>query len=167
MYGTDWSMIESRSPNLNWLRRLRRALGSERGSNLIEMSVIATFVFMLLGGIVDFGSAYSQYIIITNASREGARQYSHLPCKSDNRSGVKSTVVGAALSESTGLVTAKDITLSPDPTSICPAAGGAVAVTVDVTYHPQFASLLGLNQIPLQARTSMVFYGNDLPPGVN
>jgi hypothetical protein len=46
---------------------------SERGSNLVEMALIAPVLLIILFGIADAGRAFSGYITMTNAVREGAR----------------------------------------------------------------------------------------------
>ncbi len=61
-----------------WLHR------NEKGQDLIEFAVSALVLLMLLAGIADFGGAFQQHIIVTNAAREGARKASRLPCLSIN-----------------------------------------------------------------------------------
>ena len=45
---------------------------SERGSSLVEMALIAQVLLIILFGIADVGRAFSGYITMTNAVREGA-----------------------------------------------------------------------------------------------
>ena len=52
---------------------IRQILQKERGQSVVEMALVATLLLSLVGGVVDFGSAFHHYIIITNAAREGAR----------------------------------------------------------------------------------------------
>jgi Flp pilus assembly protein TadG len=45
----------------------------EKGGALIEFSIIAPLLFVILFGIVEFGLVLYNQAVITNASREGAR----------------------------------------------------------------------------------------------
>ena len=57
------------------MRKLRR---HERGATLLEGAVTALLFFSLILGVIEFGRAYNQYQVMTNAAREGAR-YSVAP----------------------------------------------------------------------------------------
>jgi Flp pilus assembly protein TadG len=143
-----------------WLAVLRQ----ESGANVIEMAFIAMFMFVLVAGIVDLGGAFQNYIIVINSSREGARLYARLPCTSTNRAAVKSAVVTAARGEAANSnvsVPAGNVTLSPDPSSACPAAGGTVRVTVQVNYQTLMGKFWGATSFPIRSQTSMMFYGTD------
>jgi Flp pilus assembly protein TadG len=45
----------------------------ERGSALLEFGLLATVLFMLIFGIIDFGRALFAYHFVANAAREGTR----------------------------------------------------------------------------------------------
>lgn len=143
-----------------WLVHLR----DEQGSNLIEFAFIAMFMIGLVAGIVDFGGAFQNYMILVNASREGARAYSRMPCKADNRAGLRSAVVGAVIREAAStnvVVSTGEVTVSPDPSDNCPAGGAPVRVTVQHTYFSILGQFVGFDTLPISASTSMVFYGTD------
>lgn len=55
---------------------LTRKLGQQKGQSLVETAVILPVVLLLVMGIIDFGLIFNNYILITNASREGARKAS-------------------------------------------------------------------------------------------
>ncbi len=55
------------------LRGLNRKIKSEKGASSIEFALILPILIMLMVGIFEFGMAYSNYIAITHAAREGAR----------------------------------------------------------------------------------------------
>ena len=141
--------------------------GKERGSNLIEMAMIATILMTLAAGAIDLGGAYQNYIILLNASREGARQYSRMPCKFDNRTGLKNAITASAIQEveesnMEDLISASNIQLSPDPvSSTCPDAGDPINVTVEYRYPTSIARMIGIDEIPLRAMTSMVHFGEE------
>ena len=51
-----------------------RLLKNERGAALIETAVTIPIVLLISVGIFEFGRAYQTWQVLTNASREGARQ---------------------------------------------------------------------------------------------
>ncbi len=51
----------------------RRWLSSERGQSMVEFALVLPMVLVMLCAIVDMGRAYSAWVTITNAAREGAR----------------------------------------------------------------------------------------------
>lgn len=51
----------------------QRIRSRERGQSMVELALIMPLVLVLLFAIVDFGRAYSAWVTITNAAREGAR----------------------------------------------------------------------------------------------
>ena len=53
------------------LRRLRR--GPMSGQALAEMALILPILLLLVFGLIEFGTAWRDYQVITNAAREGAR----------------------------------------------------------------------------------------------
>ena len=167
MYAIASSTTESRSserlPERGWRAWLAH-LRNEEGSNLIEFAFIGMFMIGLVAGTVDMGGAFQRYMILVNASREGARAYSKLPCKSDNRTGLKNAIVSAVVQEAAGtnvLITVGEVTLSPNPSGGCPADGAPIRVTVRHNYTTILGQLVGFSNLPIQASTSMVFYGND------
>ena len=46
---------------------------SERGSQLIEFSLVLPLLLLVVLGIMDFGLLFQRYEAVTNAAREGAR----------------------------------------------------------------------------------------------
>jgi Flp pilus assembly protein TadG len=53
--------------------RARRARRSEEGVELVEFAIVATLLFLLVFGIIDFGWAFSQNLDVKHATRETAR----------------------------------------------------------------------------------------------
>lgn len=153
------------------VERWRTAARQEAGANVLEMAFVAMFIFILIAGIVDLGGAYHSYIIAINGSREGARLYARLPCTgSTDRAGMKNDIIsaarcGAANSKANcltnSIVPAGNVTLSPNLSSACPAAGSTVSVAVQVDYRTTMGQFWGATTFPIRARTSMMFYGTD------
>src|SRR5437588_12417952 len=50
-----------------------RGRGSERGASAVEFAIIASLLFMVLFGTIQFGIAYNRYQGLNAAAREGAR----------------------------------------------------------------------------------------------
>ena len=144
---------------------LDKFIGDEHGANLIEMALVTMLLLIIMAGAADVGRAFNNYIIITNAAREGARTAARLPCKDDNRPQLRAAIVGAVLREATDsgvILVGGDVTIAPDPVGTgCAAAGAPVSVTVDYRTPTVMGGILGMNQIPMQSAVQMVFFGND------
>lgn len=50
-----------------------RFLKNERGQAMVELALVLPILLVLFMGIIEFGRVYHSYLVITNASREGAR----------------------------------------------------------------------------------------------
>lgn len=55
---------------------IKNRKSGSRGQSLVETAIIIPVVLLLVLGIIDFGLIFNNYILITNASREGARKAS-------------------------------------------------------------------------------------------
>ena len=131
------------------LRLIRR---SERGASLIETALVLPLLLLLVGGIVDFGFAFNNYITITNAAREGARYASRFPNDADG-------ILNAAKQEATNfgvILTDDELTISPDPPG---GAGTTITVTIEHDYEPLLGGIIRINPITISAGTSMIVYG--------
>lgn len=53
--------------------KIIRFIKSEKGASVVEFAIILPILVMLVFGIFEFGVAYSKYIALTHAAREGAR----------------------------------------------------------------------------------------------
>ncbi|NLK86476.1 MAG: pilus assembly protein [Clostridiaceae bacterium] len=45
----------------------------DKGQSLVETALILPVLLLLLTGIIDFGLLFNSYLVVSNASREGAR----------------------------------------------------------------------------------------------
>ena len=54
-------------------RRQRPGFRDQRGQALAEFAIVVPLLLVLLVGIVEFGSAWRSYQVLTNTAREGAR----------------------------------------------------------------------------------------------
>ncbi len=48
-------------------------LKKNKGQSLVEMAFILPIILLVVMGIVEFGRIFNTYLVLTNASREGAR----------------------------------------------------------------------------------------------
>lgn len=52
---------------------MHRLVHSDRGQTLVETAIVLPVVVLILFGILDAGRIFSTWVVVTNASREGAR----------------------------------------------------------------------------------------------
>ena len=157
----------NRTAGCRMLRRMQwTLLGSrdEQGASILEMAFVTVFFFIFIAGIVDLGGAFQHYIIAINASREGARTYARLPCMTANKTALRTAIINSAVGEAarSGLtLLAKNVTITPDPATSCPARGAQVYVTVQDDFDTMMGVFWDATSFPIRARTSMMFYGAD------
>lgn len=53
---------------------LKQKRSSARGQSLVESAIVLPFLVLIIMAIIEFGLLLNNYILITNASREGARK---------------------------------------------------------------------------------------------
>ncbi len=97
---------------------------NKKGQALVEFALILPILFMIVFGIVEFGRVFNAYVIVSNASREGARQAAVGKGDSEVRTKVKDV--------------ASSLSIVDDDIGIDPAKGSREygdQVTVDVNYN--------------------------------
>jgi hypothetical protein len=127
----------------------------ERGANLVELALVVTLLLLLLAGAADVGRAFHSYIIITNASREGARFASHFPHLYD---GIRLQTRMEAANSGVTLVDS-GIIIDPDGGAV-PAPGEPIRVTVEYDFQTILSGMLG-ETITLRSSTQMIVFGLD------
>lgn len=116
--------------------RRRRALGNDRGAELIELAIVLPLLLLVFAAIIDFGFLFQRYEVLVNAAREGARLG---VLEGYTQTDVDARV--AAYLQSAGL------TVTGDPTDVAYSnvslPGGRLVrvVTVTVTYPAEFLNL--------------------------
>ncbi|TCS83337.1 TadE/TadG family type IV pilus assembly protein [Tepidibacillus fermentans] len=55
------------------IKRLRKRIKGEEGQSLVEFTLVIPILLLLLLGIIEFGHIFYAYLLIENASRDGAR----------------------------------------------------------------------------------------------
>jgi len=126
----------------------------EQGASLVEFALVALLLILLLAGVVDLGRAFHSYIVITNASREGARYGSHFP-------GHAAGIVAAVQQEAAGngmTLTADNVQVTvPNPAH----SGDTIRVEVSFDFDTFMGGILGMNTITMRRATEMVVFGLD------
>lgn len=128
-------------------------LPEERGANLVEMALVTGLLLLLLMGVADFGRAFNNYIIITNAAREGARyasRYPHLPDQ------IRAATIREAADSGVTLA-GGDITI----VGLNAGPGSPIEVRVEYQFPTIMGGLIGLEDLTLRSRTQMVIFGGD------
>jgi Flp pilus assembly protein TadG len=128
---------------------------SGRGQGVVEMALALFILAFLLLGIVDFGRAFHHYIVVTNASREGARIAARLPDPDDDPDEFVPAVEEATKSEASN----SNVDLTPPGASITivgtRTSGDPISVSVTYTYTTIIGGLIGLPEFPMRAATEM------------
>jgi Flp pilus assembly protein TadG len=103
--------------------RLRRRLGGERGTALIETAITLPLLLLVAVGIFEFGRAFQTWQVLTNAAREGAR-LAAMPGSSDTavKARVQSYLTSGQLTNTPSIVL--------NPTSTVSIGGGQLSVPV-------------------------------------
>lgn len=55
------------------MRTINQYVRSNRGQTVVEFALILPVVLLLLGGMLEFGRVFHDYLVVTAAAREGAR----------------------------------------------------------------------------------------------
>jgi hypothetical protein len=117
-----------------------RGLRSERGVSTVEFALVAPLLFLLLIGILDLARGVNAYVVVSNATREGAYYAMLRPtaAPSDIASAVRAR--SAPLNDSQITVTASyydGATFQPWPSAGIPAsspAPSAIPIRITVSY---------------------------------
>jgi Flp pilus assembly pilin Flp len=127
----------------------------ERGANLVETAAVMTLLLLLLAGASDVGRAVHSDIIITKATREGARFASHFPHFYDGirlQAKMEATNSGVTLADG-------DIIIDSEGGAI-PGPGEPIRVTIQYDFQTILSGMLG-ETITLQSSTQMIVFGLD------
>lgn len=123
-----------------------KIIRQEKGQALLEMALILPVLLLILGGIMEFGRIFHADLVITGASREGARA----AVVGEPHETVRDKVLAAAPSLDEGEL---NVSLSPQDYS------RGDMLTVTVSYHVDlvvpFISALLPDPFPVQAATTM------------
>ena len=101
--------------------------GRERGAAAVEMALVLPVLVLVIFGIVDYGRLLNAQIMMTEASREGARSAAF---------GQDSTAVTTRVNDAAPTLglTASDITITPCPSPSSATDDARVVVTYGFTF---------------------------------
>ncbi len=128
--------------------RISQKLLSRKGQSAVETALILPIIIIIITGIIDFGLTFNNYLIINNASREGARNAAVGASDSQIVSNIKD--MASTLDQSK-----LKITIVPDGSTR--KAGNEVTITVEYDNDlitPVIGSLVG-KTLHLKAKTVM------------
>lgn len=120
----------------------------EKGQSVVETAIILPVLLLILTGIIDFGMLLSDYMLIVNASREGAR-YAAV--------GYSDTRIEEIVGGLTGTLDSSKMTISVYPAESLRKKGDEVEVKICYD-HSLFTPLVNLflpDPINLQSKTVM------------
>jgi Flp pilus assembly protein TadG len=121
----------------------------EQGQNLVEFALSLVVLLVIFLGIFDLGRAFTSYIVIANAAREGAWYGSMHPADSN---GIVSHV--AAEAQGSGItLTAANVAISSSQVS-----GTPLSVTVHYDFTLFSFVVPGKHTIRLQYAAKMVIF---------
>lgn len=127
---------------------IKKLLSGRRGQALVETALMLPILILILMGIVEFGRILNAYLIITNASREGAR------CAVVHSTDVE---IQSAVNNLTSTLNQSDVTLTITPDFVNRTSGSSVTVTVDYSINiitPLMRAIIP-NPYPINSTTVM------------
>lgn len=134
-WGDDFMLI-------NWLRN------ENKGQSMVETALVLPIIVLILMGIIDFGFLFNNYLIIDNASREGARTAVI---------GSTDSVITTTVSNMTSSLVSAKLKTTINPSGASRTKGSQVTVTVEYDYSlitPVIGAIVP-NPVHLKAITVM------------
>ena len=129
------------------MRKIRTILKKRRGQAMVEFALILPVFILILLGIMEFGLVFHQYLVVTAASREGAR----VAALGGTDAETRTIVNNSAASVNTG-----QLTTTITPTVRVKGQTVSVQVTNPVTIRtPLIAQAFPQNPFPVSGTTVM------------
>lgn len=121
---------------------------NKKGQSIVEMALILPLIIILFMGMVEFSRIFGSYLLVTHASREGARMASIGKTDAEIRTNVTSKVNILNVSELQIILTPEDdARVTGDDVRVC------VKYKLDI-YAPVISSIVS-NPFEMQADTYM------------
>jgi Flp pilus assembly protein TadG len=117
------------------VRLCRRSTRDEGGQAAVELALVLPFLLMMLIGIVEFGRAWNQHQVITDAARETARR----ACLSDEITEAVAKKVANDAMAAAG-IDYRRATIDID--GLDEDTGSIVTVSIDLRYRFTFFAVL-------------------------
>src|SRR5688572_5807913 len=136
---------------MTWLRRWWRE-PEQAGQSLIEFAITLPLLLLLVVGTVDLGAGFKTYIVLTNASREGARSISIFPSdQAQARARIRAEASTVGLTDDLLAENSYTVTFSPGGPYV---AGDKVTVSVNYGYELLFGAITGIPDIEITASST-------------
>jgi Flp pilus assembly protein TadG len=101
------------------------------GASVVEFAIVAPVFFLLVFGMIEYGRLVMVQQVLTNATREGARQ---AVLDGKETAEVKQVVVDYLHSSSISSADVDDVTVTPDPPKSA-GSGDPVTVSVSISFN--------------------------------
>ena len=132
---------------MTMFRTLKLMCSKDRGAALVETAMVLLLVLLLIAGMADLGRAFNEYIVIGEASREGARYGSMNP---SDAVGIRAAAVQMAANN--GVTVADgDIAIA----GLGGQSGQPIRVTVAHQFPTIMGGIIGFESIPMSCSTEM------------
>jgi Flp pilus assembly protein TadG len=118
-----------------------------KGQSLVETALVLPIILLLLMGIIDFGFMFNNYLMVGNASREGARKAA---------AGATDSEIRALVGNASATLDASRMTVTITPSQLQRKKGDEVAVTVDYDYSMITPIISSIVPGPLHLRSRSV-----------
>ena len=129
------------------MRTIRAILKKKRGQAIVEFALILPVFILILLGIMEFGLVFHQYLVVTAASREGARVAALGGSDAETLTMVNTSAVS---------ITAGQLTTTITPANRVKGQTVSVQVTNPVTIRaPLIAQVFPQNPFPVTGTTIM------------
>ncbi|VBB06615.1 Hypothetical protein LUCI_1851 [Lucifera butyrica] len=130
------------------MRRIVSYIRNNRGQSMVEFALVLPVFLLLVAGMMEFGRVMNQYLVVTEAAREGARS----AAVGNDDATVIAAVNAAASTINQGQLT---VTISPSPTRT---PGDPVTVTVSNPVElitPLISQFFAQNPVTVQGKAVM------------
>ena len=127
----------------------KRTIKNKKGQALVETALILPIIILILMGIIDFGLLFNNYLVVSNASREGARNAAV---------GATDIEIVSIVGTVSGTLDVSKITTEISPSESLRKKGDEVAVTVKYDYKlftPVISAFFSSGQVQLTGTSVM------------
>ncbi len=120
----------------------------EKGQSTLELAFVLPVIIMIITAIIDFGLLFNNYLIISNAAREGAR---------NAVIGTADAQIAVIMSSITGTLDQASMSITIEPAESIRKKGDEITVTVgyDNSLITPVISALVPNPVHIVAKTVM------------
>ncbi len=123
-------------------------MAGQKGQSIVETALILPIIILILTGIIDFGLMFNNYLVITNASREAARNAAV---------GATDAEIAVMVANMTTSLNSSKLSTTIYPGQALRKKGDEVVVTIEydnALLTPIISSIIP-NPLHLQAKTTM------------